>query len=432
MRRSASAILLGLVLGACHRDSAGVVADAAPAPAATAADAEALAPKPTVLPARCMPGGAGFALDDGRGMDDLEIGDAIAIPSGFAVDVLHRTPAGRVAAVALLPSGAASMQLHDLGPTLGDAPPPRVAPRGADLIAASYVLSKRADARELGIYTMSAAGEVKATGTIPEPRDDSLAFDLSSTLVVWDEAKGGTTPRGVIRVAELSPDAHPAAARDLSPPESDAEMPRITASPGGGALVFWLARKPEAVTEIDAAAPSEITGEAQAYSWLEVVAVDPHGTAVGAARRITPLTGHVSAYDVQPLPGAGVDVLVVARDDGEAVDGSGGALLRVRVRSDGQDPPLAFATDGLGRGAPAFVDGSPPWLSWVAPNEEGRLLSLDATGAPTQLPSIEPSLDDGRPLAWIEQGRRLLAAMPGDVSAQLRVLSCGAGLDAAP
>jgi hypothetical protein len=209
-------------------------------------------------------------------------------------------------------------------------------------------------------------------------------------------------------------------------------MPRIASSAAAGALVFWLARKPEAVTESDASAASEITGEARAYSWLEVVAVDPHGSAVGAARRITSSTGHVSAYDVQPLQAAGTGVLVVARDDGEAVDGSGGALLRVRVRADGQDPPLAFATDGLGRGAPAFVDGSPSWLSWVSPNEEARLLSLDATGAPMQLPSAEPSLDDGRPLAWVEQGRRLLAAMPVDSSAQLRVLSCDAGPGAGP
>lgn len=423
MRRSGSALLLSLALGACHRDGAGVVAEAGATPAA--ADAENAVPK-LLLPARCQPSGVGFALDDGHGMDELEIGDAIATPAGFAVDVLHRTSAGRVAAVALLPAGAASMQLHDLGPTLGDASPPRVAPRGADLVAASYVLSTRPDARELGIYTMSAAGEVKATGTIPEPRDDSLAFDLSSTLVVWDETKAGTAPRGVIRVAELSADARPAPARDLSPPESDAEMPRIAATPGGGAMVFWLARKPEAGPAMDAAV-SEITGEARAYSWLEVVAVDAHGTPVGATRRLTPLMGHVSAYDVQPLAGARPDVLVVARDDGEAVDGSGGVLLRVRVRADGQDSPLAFATDGLGRGAPAFVDGSPPWLSWVAQTEEARLLALDASGAPVQLPSAEPALDDGRPLAWIEQGRRLLAAMPGDSPAQLRVLSCATG-----
>ena len=428
MSARASAVLVGLAVASCagcHRDSG--AAGAVAAPLAPPEETESPAQKPTVLPARCQVNATGFSIDDGKGLDDLEIGDAVATPAGFAVDVVHRTAAGRVAAVAVLSAGAASMQLHDLGPTLGDAPPPRVAPRGADLVAVSYVVSKRSDARELGLYTMTASGEVKATGTIPEPRDDSLAFDLSSTLVVWDETKAGPAPRGVIRGLELAPDAHATVARDVSPPDSDAEMPRVAASPGGGALVFWIARRPEAVTPIDASL-AEITGEARANSWLEVVAVDPHGVPVGAVRRLTSLTGYVSAFDIQSMPAAGgrVDVLVVARDDGEAVDGSGGALLRVRVRTDGQDPPLAFATDGLGRGAPAFVDGSPPWLSWVASSEGARLLSLDLTGAPMQLPSIEPALDDGRPLAWIEQGRRLLAAMPGDSATQLRVLSCGA------
>jgi hypothetical protein len=427
MSRPPGAILLGLALVACHRESPSSLADAAvPAPVA---EVESGAPKATVLAARCQTSGVGFAIDDGRGMDDLEIGDAVATPAGFAVAVVHRTTAGRVAGIAMLPADATSMHLHDLGPILGDAPPPRVASRGADLIAVSYALSKRPDARELGVYAVSASGDVRSTGTILEARDDALAFDVSSTLVVWDEARTGPAPRGVIRVAELSPEGRPGPARDVSPPESDAEMPRVASSAGAGALVFWLARKPEAVTPVDASAASEVTGEARAYSWLEVVAVDAHGSPLGAARRLTALSGHVSAYDVQPLPRAGARpdgpwVLVVARDDGEAVDGSGGALLRMRVRADGQDPPQAFATDGLGRGAPAFVDGSPPWLSWVAPNEEGRLLSLDATGTPTQLPSAEPSLDDGRPLAWIEQGRRILAAMPGDSAAQLRVLSC--------
>jgi hypothetical protein len=428
MSRPVGAIVLGLALASCHRDSSSTAPDAGVASAA--ADADSALPRPTVLAARCHPtsgGGGGFALDDGRGMDDLEIGDAVAGAFGFAVDVVHRTAAGRVAAVALLPAGAASMQLHDLGPTLGDAPPPRVASRGADLVAVSYVLSKREGARELGVHVMSAAGEFKPTGTVLESRDDSLAFDVSPTLVVWDEARMAPVPRGVIRVAEIAADGHPGAARDISPPESDAEMPRVTTI-AGMTLVFWLDRKPESAPAVDASATSEVTGEARANSWLEVIAVDPHGAALGAARRLTALTGHVSAYDVTvaapPGVGSRPEVLVAARDDGEAVDGSGGALLRVRVREGGQDPPLAFANDGLGRGAPEFVDGSPPSLSWVSATEQGRLLSLDSTGAPTQLPSAEPALDDARPLVWIEQGRRLLAATPGDSSAQLQVLSC--------
>ena len=166
-----------------------------------------------------------------------EIGDAITTPGGFAVDVVHRTPAGRVAAVAVLPAGAASMQLRDLAPTLGDAPPPRVASRGTDLVAISYAISKRPEARELAVYVLSPAGEVRATGTLAESRDDSLAFDVSPTLVVWDEARSGLAPRGVIRAAEIAPDGRPGAPRDVSPPESDAELPRIL-STGGITLVF--------------------------------------------------------------------------------------------------------------------------------------------------------------------------------------------------
>jgi hypothetical protein len=422
MSRTLAVPLLGLAVVACHRDAPSAQAEAGP----LVASAPTEAPKLAVLPARCQATGVGFAIDDGHRMDDLEIGDSIATPGGgIAVDVLHRTSAGRVAAVALVPAGAVSMQLRDLGPTLGDAPPPRVASRATDLVAVSYSLSRRPESRELAVYTLSPSGDVKATGSLAESRDDSLSFDVSSTLVVWDEARPGPAPTGVIRVAELAADGRPGPARNVSPIESDAEMPRI-ASSAGTTLVFWLDRKPEDGSTVDASTASEVTGEARAYSWLQVAAVDPHGTLTGPPRRLTSQTGHVSSYDIAVLPPAAsrAEVLVVARDDGEAVDGSGGALLRVRVRADGQDPALAFATDGLGRGAPAFVDGSPPWLSWVSTGEEARLLSLDGAGAPTQLPSVEPAMNDGRPLAWVEQGHLMLAAMPGDDSAQLRVLSC--------
>ncbi len=308
MNRRAGTLALGVALVACHRGSSGSVVDAgvgvgaAAAPAAVAGDAESVQPRPTLLPARCQPTTVGFMLDDGPGVDDLEIGDAVVGAGGYAVDVVHRTQAGRVAAVALLSAGAASMQLHDLGPTLGDAPPPRVAPRGVDLVAVSYSLSKRAEARELGIYVVSAAGEVRSTGTVLESRDDSLAFDVSPTLVVWDEARSAPVPRGVIRGAEIGADGHPGPARDVSPPEADAELPRVVSS-AGVTLVFWLDRKPEAASPADAAVVSEVTGEARAFSWLDVLAVDAHGVPVGPTRRLTALSGHVSAYDVTALPG---------------------------------------------------------------------------------------------------------------------------------
>jgi hypothetical protein len=435
--RCACALFAAFAIASCHRPSAAVVSDAS-APSAEG-DAEGPVSKATTRAARCAPASPGYALDDGHALGDLEIGDAVAGKGGLAVAVIHRSSSGRVAAVATLPGDAASMKVRDLGATLGDAPPPRVAWRGADLLALSYGVSKRPEVRELTLYTVPVAGDVQSTGSIAEARDDSLAFDLTSTLVVWDEARGGNKagapPRGVIRVAEIGLDGRPGAPRDASPAESDAEMPRIGANAVGGALVFWIARRPEIAEASDAsAAPSEVTGEAPTYSWLEVISLDAHGAPVGAARRLTSLSGHVSTYDIEPLPKTGIpraEMLVAVRDDGEAIDGSGGALLRLRVRVDGQDPPVAFPvafpTDGLGRGGPAFVDGTPPWLTWVAAREEGRLLALDGSGAPLQLPSEEPSLDEGRALAWLDQGKRLLAATPGDPVAQLRVLSCGSG-----
>jgi hypothetical protein len=419
-------LCLGLGMGSCHRAADATVADASAQVAP--ADAEIVAPKASTLPARCQPSASGLSLDDASGPSDLEIGDAIEGASGYAIEIVHRVPTGRLAAVALVPADAAALTVRDLGPTLGDAPPPRVAWRGGEMLAVSYALSKRPDVRELSIYSLPGMGEARVTGTILESRDDSLAFDLASSLVVWDEAKPGAVPRGVIRIAEIGADARPGVNRDLSPAESDAEVPRIGVTAAGEVLVFWIARRPEAPLALDASPSSEVTGEARAYSWLEVISVDTHGVPVGPARRLTSSTGHVGTYDIEPLPRSGArkenPVLVVARDDGEAVDGSGGVLLRVRVRADGQDTPVAFATDGLGRGSPAFVDGAPPWLSWVAPREEGRLLALDASGTPIQLPSAEPSLDEGRPLAWLDQGKRMLAAMPGDPARQLRILTC--------
>jgi hypothetical protein len=152
----------------------------------------------------------------------------------------------------------------------------------------------------------------------------------------------------------------------------------------------------------------------------------------------------VSAYDVEALAGEGrPSLLVIARDDGEAVDGSGGALLRVRVREDGADPPLVLPGDGLGRGAPWLIDAPWPWAAWVGPHEELRLLPLDAAGAPVGLPSGEPLLDEALPMAMQagpteptgptghtgQTGQsadlRMLAAFPnGDPSAALRLFAC--------
>jgi hypothetical protein len=432
MSRSLTVSVAGvLVLAACRRSTdatpgaSGI--DAATDPADTSAAAA-----PAVAAPRCQPVmGTGLAVHD---PEDLELGDATAWPGGYAVGLVHREHAGRVAAVGLMGTDLKALRVVDLGPTLGDAQAPCLAVRGTELLAAAYAVPAHGEARELRVYDIAATGEAKALGAVTEARDDSLAFDLAPGLLVWDEATAGAAAHGVIRAATVSADGHVGAPRDVSPAESDADTPRIVAN-GTGYFVFWLTHRPEpGAGPVDAAPQLESVGEPRAYSWIEMTDVDAAGVPAGPARHLTPTSGHVSAYDLRPLSGEPKPaVLVVARDQGEAVDGSGGTLLRVRARGDGIEAPLAFPTEGLGRGAPMLVEseGPGPWLVWVDAHEAMRLLPLDAAGAPAGPPSPEPALEDKSPLLSLgTPGRpgtqaRLLVAAPADPAAQLQVMACG-------
>lgn len=419
MKRAAVLLLAAVVTTACRK--AGDTPSAPAASASSSATEVASAQPPAVVPARCRATDGAAVIP---GAEDLELGDAVAFAEGYAVALARRTPAGRLAGVALVPRDLGAARVVDLGPTLGDAPPPRVAVRGNDLLAAAYAPSKRPDARELRVSIVTTTGDVKAFATLLQQRDDSLASDLAAGLVAWDEAAPGASPRGVVRAAQLAAD-HAGAPRDLSPADSDAEMPRVVPA-GAGYVVLWVARRAEPRHEVEASAGQEAVGEARSYSWLEAITLDAAAAPAGTARRLTPLTGHVSSFDAVReggvREGGTTAVLVVARDDGESVDGSGGSLLRIRVRDDGVDPAIGLPGDGLGRGAPSLV--GPSWLAWVGPHEELRLLPLDPAGAPVAPPSAEPGLGDGRPLLTMDNGGRVLVAVPGDATAQLKAFVC--------
>lgn len=379
---------------------------------------------------RVLHHGAG---DAGDALGEVEIGDAVAEDGGYAVSLIHHTAAGRTCAVARLgPRARGPVQLVELGTTLGDAPPARLVRTGTGLLAAAYGThgSNRgvSPTRELVAYAMGRAGSMtRATFAQRQQRDDSLAFDLASSgaisLVVWDEAVG---PRGVIRAAALSSDESMGfgPVRDVSPADHDAESPRLVH--GGHFVVFWLARRPEQPDAALDQSSAEALGEARAYGWIESADLDDQAVPLGAVRQVTPASGHVSAYDITTL--ADGSVLVVARDDGEAAEGSGGRLLRVRLAAGGVDPPLSYAIDGLGRGAPVLVEGSPRWISWVGPREELRLLPLDETGAPTGPSSDEDAMSDGRPLLSMGPGddgtQEMLVAFPSRSDGQVRRFAC--------
>jgi hypothetical protein len=333
------------------------------------------------------------------------------------------------------------------------------------IVAAAYVPEisptpgsppARGDAtRDVVIYTVTGGVTAGPALSISQRRDDSLTLDLAfagpAGVLVWDETTSAS--RGVVKAAAFTKDRS-APGRDVSPPDSDAELPRVVPQ-GGGFAVIWIARRPEPACGPGGSA-AEAVGEARAFGWLEMVHVDGQGAATDPVRRLTSPAGHVSAYDVEareaPAGRGAPSLLVVARDDGEAVDGSGGALLRVRVTGAVVEPPVAIATDGLGRGAPSFVSAagteapstSAPALAlaWVAGGEQARLIPLDAVGVPTAAPSAEDDLNDARALLFM--GRRgqpapftnsssgpatsspleVLVATPSDSAAQLRVFAC--------
>jgi hypothetical protein len=212
--RPAARLALAVGVAGCHRapvDGAVVAADAA---TGSAADAEA-----TLLPARCRRTDVAFALDEGQGISDLEVGDGVPYPGGYAVGFVHRAGSGRVAAIALLRGDPIGLtRVVDLGPTTGDAPPPRIGWRPGELVAAAFVRPPETKpaapspgaqfgggeaTRDVALYALAPDATVAAPLTVPQRRDDSMALDVAfvgpAGLLVWDEAT--SAPRGVVKGA---------------------------------------------------------------------------------------------------------------------------------------------------------------------------------------------------------------------------------------
>jgi hypothetical protein len=315
-------------------------------------------------------------------------------------------------------------QVFDIGPTLSDAPPPRMALRAGSLTASYFARIPSIEANEakrtrrLALVGLDPNGSpaVVPLAMWPQQGDESLAFDVAFSkdvgLLVWDEVtlarplsvapSHGAGGRGVIRGVAFDRDPHQRGGPyDVSPPESDAQSPRIVAGPSGF-FAFWIASAAEPVADLEAgsgAAPSEATGEARANGWIEMVTLDALGTPKGPVAKLTSERGHVSSYDVLGSDGAATATpTVVARDDGEITDGTGGTLLIVRANENGSDSPVTISSGGLGRGAPAFVDARPPWVTWVGEREDLRMLPLVPPGHVAAVPSVEESLGEARPL----------------------------------
>ena len=386
---------------------------------------------------RCHREGNAVALGAEPSAGPVVVGDGVGIGSGYAIGLARASRQGQVAAIAWVDPEVTEARVVDIAPTLGYAPPPRIARRADGLVAGYYVRSVSPEAkgvRRLALVAIDPQGThaVRPLAMSFEQADESLAFDLAFEsefgLLVWDEVAGALSPsaarlpdaggRGVIRGVVIDRDSHLGASFDVSPPASDAEAPRVVRGPSGF-FVLWIAAASELVAELDAGSnrlPTEATGEARTNGWIEMLALDVQGSPRGPVVKLTPERGHVSSYDVVGLErGTSPGVLVVARDDGELADGTGGTLLLVRATDGGADAPAVLSSGGLGRGAPAIVDAQPPWVTWVGDREDLRMLPIVASGRSEGVASAEESLGEARPLLGMVGPPTRLSRVKGEL-----------------
>lgn len=444
--RARAVLFAALAIVACKKPSAAWTDDAGTDASAVDAEVDAA---PVVLPARCVPSIGGATLSETP--SDVEIGEAVATPTGFAVGVLRKVGGETVGSVAIVSADTKTVTFADLGAPHGDAPPPRAIAQGADVYAAFFARAappppgqKPKTTRDLSLYKI-ADGKAVATSIIAEQRDESLAYDVAlgekGGVVAWDEDAIGNE-RGNIKIAIVSADTKTASPpRIVSPDGSDAELPRVVARKSGGWWLVWAASRLEAPDAgLDPGQEIERPGEKRRFRWLELVALDAAG-APGPVKRLTPNNGHVSMFDLAPranLTGApGGEVLdVVARDDEQAIDGAGGRIVRITISGDKVDPPVAIVSESVGRGAPDLLDpvgGGAAWLAFSDTHDRVRLLPLDGTRTPIAPPSAEDALDKARALLVVRAtagadgggvSTDVLAAFPQEPRGQVRFVTC--------
>jgi hypothetical protein len=354
-----------------------------------------------------------------------EVGEAVALASGFAVGAIHaENGAPTMSVVEIGPDGRGG-KVISLGAARGDVEPPRLAVRGALLVAG--VLEPERGGRAIKLATID-SDHVTWGARVHEKADESQAFDLAigdtRGIVVWDE---DAADGGAIRMSTFD-GANPSVAtppRTISPDQADAEAPRLVARRGG----FWLGYLARRAESEDEDAEARFQAEAVGFRWVEVIALDENGSPVGPARAVTPKDGHVMLFDLAPGPDDGA--IVVWRDDEVPSGATGGRVMRAVVRPSGIDEPSVLVEEVAAAGVPNLV-GS--WLAVADAAGPTRLGPISNTGTLTGPLFGEPDIDRGEPLA--ASANTLLVARPMDRAVTLTVVRCKPdallAVDAAP
>jgi hypothetical protein len=379
-------------------------------------------------PPRCLLAVSNDAASSTFG-NDAELGEAVPVAGGFAIGALRKAalPAtGLVASVLQVPAAAGGDAVIDLGPAWRDGSAPQPLVRANAVFAVGYVVRRGAPPpsahRALAVFR--ASGGVERLLDLPAETDASSAFDVAAApeggpiggIVAWDDDVGAPA-RGVIQLATLSADLRSVrSTREITPlpettgPAVDAGDPRLTPRTKGFWLT-WVARRAEHVAALPLPAGEVETPSADAmYGWVEAMAIDPTGAPVGAARRLTSVTGHVGSYDVAS---DGEDLLVVAEDD--SGPRGGGSIDQVVLHGDALPTVTRLVRGGADEETPPALVVTTPgehWLTFLDLRGDRDLLPLASGGFPPGAPSVEPALREAR-LLGPRDGRITLAVLKG-------------------
>lgn len=399
-RLGIAAWCLGLAAcGSCQRDAS---TDAGP-PSASAPPAAVVAERSP----RCRVDAQRLALPG----EDVVVGDVAIGPSGLLIGVVRVVDGRAVASVVRASLDLGTSRVVDVGPSLGDDPPP--SPRWVGDAAHVAFVTRRprdagAKARALTVAPLGESALGDGARAILQQADESTAFDVAwsdgAGLVAWDEdappsAAGEPRPassyapegRGIVKVEALGSGAR----RVASPASSDAEAPRLLARPGGGFWLAWLARRAEG-----GGYAVESPGESPAFRWVEVVPLGPAGEPAGPVKRVSPETGRAAAFD---LAYTSSGLVVMVQDEASPSEGAGARVVRYLV---GEELRGADVIDGGVGATIAELVPAPPssseavrWLAWTDTSEGAHLTRLGEGLVAAGGPSAEPALDGARVLA---------------------------------
>ena len=168
------------------------------------------------------------------------------------------------------------------------------------------------------------------------------------------------------------------------------------------AALLWLAERPDSTEAPDGGAGEP--SQQETYRWIEAVIVDlARGKARGPVVALSAKDGHAQAFTARLIDDA---LYLAVRDDARPTDGDGGSVYVVisavpkttePAGSLGAPHVLARVDQGVAAGQPAIALEPKPWLFWLGPDDDARLLPAHAP--PGTPPSKEPQLDGERIVA---------------------------------